>query len=175
MRSKEKLLARIIRVNQAGEIGAQRIYRAQKKVFEFLGKHDDVIEIERMAREEEEHLDYFNEKMQKHNVRPTALGPLWEIGASVIGLTTAAMGPKAAYTCTEAVEEVIVEHYQNQIDMLEGIDPELQNKIKKFQQDEEGHKQTAIDHGSQEVFAYKALRQVLRKTTQAAVYFAERI
>ena len=85
------------------------------------------------------------------------------------------MGPKAAYTCTEAVEEVIVEHYQSQIDMLEGIDPELQDKIKKFQQDEEGHKQTAINRGSKEVFAYKALRQVLRKTTQAAVYFAERI
>ena len=175
MSSKEKLLARIIRVNQAGEIGAQRIYNAQKKVFKFLGKHDDVEEISRMAKEEEEHLNYFNEKMRYHNVRPTALGPFWEIGASAIGLTTAVMGPKAAYTCTEAVEEVIVEHYQNQSDMLAGIDPELQDKIKKFQQDEEGHKQTAINRGSKEVFAYKALRQVLRKTTQAAVYFAERI
>ena len=52
MSSKEKLLARIIRVNQAGEIGAQRIYNAQKKVFKFLGKHDDVEEISRMAKEE---------------------------------------------------------------------------------------------------------------------------
>ena len=50
MSSKEKLLARIIRVNQAGEIGAQRIYSAQKKVFKFLGRHDDVGEISRMAR-----------------------------------------------------------------------------------------------------------------------------
>jgi ubiquinone biosynthesis monooxygenase Coq7 len=85
------------------------------------------------------------------------------------------MGSKAAYTCTEAVEEVIVEHYQDQIDLLEGIDPLLQSKIKKFQADEEAHKQTAIEHGSQQAFAYKILKQVLRKTTQAAVFVAEKI
>ena len=175
MNAKEKLLARIIRVNQAGELGAQKIYTAQKKVFEFLGKYDDVKEISRMAEEEQEHLDYFNAKIKTHNVRPTILGPMWEIGATTIGFSTAIMGSKAAYTCTEAVEEVIVEHYQDQIDLLEGIDPELQSKIKKFQQDEEGHKQTAIEHGSQQVFAYKILRQILRKTTQAAVFVAEKI
>ncbi|MDA9980952.1 demethoxyubiquinone hydroxylase family protein, partial [Pelagibacterales bacterium] len=114
-------------------------------------------------------------KIKMHNVRPTILGPMWEIGATAIGFSTAIMGSKAAYTCTEAVEEVIVEHYQDQIDLLEGIDPELQSKIKKFQQDEEGHKQTAIEHGSQQVFAYKILRQILRKTTQAAVFVAEKI
>ena len=175
MNAKEKLLARIIRVNQAGELGAQKIYTAQKKVFEFLGKYDDVKEISRMAEEEQEHLDYFNAKIKTHNVRPTILGPMWEIGATAFGFSTAIMGSKAAYTCTEAVEEVIVEHYQDQIDLLEGIDPELQSKIKKFQQDEEGHKQTAIEHGSQQVFAYKILRQILRKTTQAAVFVAEKI
>ena len=175
MNAKEKLLARIIRVNQAGELGAQKIYTAQKKVFEFLGKYDDVKEISRMAEEEQEHLDYFNTKIKTHNVRPTILGPMWEIGATAVGFSTAIMGSKAAYTCTEAVEEVIVEHYQDQIDLLEGIDPELQSKIKKFQQDEEGHKQTAIEHGSQQVFAYKILRQILRKTTQAAVFVAEKI
>ncbi len=175
MNAKEKLLARIIRVNQAGEIGAQKIYTAQKKVFGFLGKYDDVKEISRMAEEEQEHLDYFNTKIKTHNVRPTILGPIWEIGATAIGFSTAIMGSKAAYTCTEAVEEVIVEHYQDQIDLLEGIDPELQSKIRKFQQDEEGHKQTAIEHGSQQVFAYKILRQILRKTTQAAVFVAEKI
>ena len=175
MNAKEKLLARIIRVNQAGELGAQKIYTAQKKVFEFLGKYDDVKEISRMAEEEQEHLDYFNTKIKTHNVRPTILVPMWEFGASAIGFSTAIMGSKAAYTCTEAVEEVIVEHYQDQIDLLEGIDPELQSKIKKFQQDEEGHKQTAIEHGSQQVFAYKILRQILRKTTQAAVFVAEKI
>ena len=175
MNAKEKLLARIIRVNQAGELGAQKIYTAQKKVFEFLGKYDDVKEISGMAEEEQEHLDYFNTKIKTHNVRPTILGPVWKIGATAIGFSTAIMGSKAAYTCTEAVEEVIVEHYQDQIDLLEGIDPELQSKIKKFQQDEEGHKQTAIEHGSQQVFAYKILRQILRKTTQAAVFVAEKI
>ena len=116
MNAKHKLLSRIIRVNQAGELGAQKIYSAQKKVFEFLGKHDDVKEISRMAEEEQEHLDYFNDEIKKRNVRPTILGPIWEVGATAIGLSTAIMGSKAAYTCTEAVEEVIVEHYQDQID-----------------------------------------------------------
>ena len=73
MNAKHKLLSRIIRVNQAGELGAQKIYSAQKKVFEFLGKHDDVKEISRMAEEEQEHLDYFNDEIKKRNVRPTML------------------------------------------------------------------------------------------------------
>ena len=68
MSSKEKLLARIIRVNQAGEIGAQRIYNAQKKVFKFLGKHDDVEEISRMAKEEEEHVKKGEEERQAQSM-----------------------------------------------------------------------------------------------------------
>ena len=100
MNAKHKLLSRIIRVNQAGELGAQKIYSAQKKVFEFLGKHDDVKEISRMAEEEQEHLDYFNDEIKKRNVRPTILGARWEVGASAHGLSTAILGSYGAYACT---------------------------------------------------------------------------
>ncbi|MGY9025716.1 MAG: demethoxyubiquinone hydroxylase family protein [Candidatus Pelagibacterales bacterium] len=175
MNEKNKLIDKIIRVNQAGEIGAQRIYDAQRKVLKFLGKHDDVIKISQMAEDEQEHLDFFNAEIKRHNVRPTLLGPVWEFGATAIGISTAIMGPKAAYACTEAVEEVIVEHYQKQIDMLEGVEPELQAKIKKFQKDEEGHKQAAINMGSHQAIGYSVLRKFIRKTTQTAVYLAEKI
>ena len=84
------------------------------------------------------------------------------------------MGSKAAYVCTEAVEEIIEEHYQQQIDQLEGIDEDVRKKIIKFQEDEVNHKNTAIDMGSKDAIGYKVLRKVINDTTKAAIFFAER-
>ena len=91
-----------------------------------------------------------------------------------MGVSTALMGSKAAYVCTEAVEEIIEEHYQQQIDQLEGIDEDVRKKIIKFQEDEVNHKNTAIDMGSKDAIGYKVLRKVINDTTKAAIFFAER-
>ena len=45
-----------------------------------------------------------------------------------MGVGTALLGPRAAYVCTEAVEEIIEEHYNKQIDQLEDIDEDLRKK-----------------------------------------------
>ena len=92
-----------------------------------------------------------------------------------MGVGTALMGAKAAYLCTEAVEEIIEKHYQKQIDQLDGIDEELKEKIIKFREDEVEHKNTAIDEGSREAFGYSVLRKTINETTKAAIFLAERI
>ena len=63
----------------------------------------------------EEHLETFSEILVKYKVRPTILDPLWKIGAFSLGIVSLALGKKATMACTEAVEEVIMQHYQNQI------------------------------------------------------------
>ena len=116
MNAKRKILEKIVRVDQAGEVGAQQIYEGQKLVFKTLKNKKDFDQISRMAGEEKEHLDYFNELANKESIKPTKLSNLFGVGAFAMGIGTALLGRKAAYVCTEAVEEVIEAHYQKQID-----------------------------------------------------------
>ena len=175
MNAKEKILEKIIRVDQAGEIGAQRIYDGQKFIFKVLKNNKDFDEVSRMAIEETEQLNYFNKLASDRNIKSTKLAKLFEAGAFAMGAGTALLGRNAAYVCTEAVEEVIENHYQNQIDQLEGIDDEVREKLVKFQEDEVNHKNTAINMGSQKAPGYNMLRKVISNTTKAAIFLAERI
>tara|TARA_B100000401_G_scaffold185874_1_gene124963 strand:+ start:1241 stop:1768 length:528 start_codon:yes stop_codon:yes gene_type:complete len=175
MNAKQKIIEKIIRVDQAGEIGAQRIYDGQKLIFKILKNNRDLKEVSRMADEEKEHLDYFNNLANERSVQSTKLAPLFEIGAFAMGAGSALLGRKAAYVCTEAVEEIIEDHYDSQIDQLDGIDDEIKKKIIKFREDEINHKNTAINMGSQTTPGYSVLRKIVNNTTKAAIFFAERI
>ena len=109
--TKEELISRIIRVDQAGEYGAKRIYEGQLSV---LGGSEDGPLLREMADKENSHLETFNKLMVERRVRPTLLSPLWHFAGFALGAGTALMGREAAMACTVAVEEVIEEHYANQ-------------------------------------------------------------
>ena len=175
MNAKEKIIEKIIRVDQAGEVGAQRIYEGQKLVFKIQKNNNDLKEVSRMAEEEKEHLDYFNNLANERKIQPTKLSPIFEVGAFAMGAGSALLGRKAAYICTEAVEEIIEDHYNKQIDQLDGIDDEIKKKIMKFQEDEINHKNTAINMGSQTAPGYNIFRTIVNNTTKAAIFLAERI
>ena len=175
MNAKEKIIEKIIRVDQAGEVGAQQIYKGQKLIFKILKNNSDFQEVSRMADEEKEHLDYFNNLANDRNIQPTKLAPIFEVGAFAMGVGSALLGRKAAYVCTEAVEEIIEDHYDNQIDQLDGVDEEIKKKIMKFKEDEIDHKNTAINMGSQTAPGYNILRKIVNSTTKAAIFLAERV
>ena len=64
-----------------------------------------------MWENEKHHLKTMALLRAQHDVRPTALYPLWQGLAFGLGLGTALLGREAAMACTEAVETVIGEHY----------------------------------------------------------------
>ena len=171
MFAKDKIIERIVRVDQAGEIGAQRIYNGQKFVFKLFNNKKEYEVFSEMAQEEKEHLDYFNKLAKEKNIKPSKLAPLFDIGAFAMGVGTALIGPKAAYVCTEAVEEVIEQHYNKQIDQLEKIDSDLQKKITKFRNDETHHKETGNKNSDK---SHPILKKLINKTTEAAIFLAER-
>ena len=109
--SRQKTIAQMVRVNHAGEYGAQQIYKGQIAV---LGKTDVGPMLEHMAEQEQEHLQYFENELTQRRVRPTAMEPIWRVAGYALGVGTALMGKEAAMACTEAVEEVIIDHYQEQ-------------------------------------------------------------
>lgn len=162
----------MIRVDQAGEYGAARIYAGQLAV---MGGRSRVAgEIRHMAAQEQRHLDAFNALMLRRGVRPTLLAPLWHVAGYALGAATALIGPKAAMAATVAVETVIDEHYGEQSDALAGgADPELKAMIDDFRADEVAHKDTALAHSGEDGFAL--LQSAIRAGCRSAIAAAKRI
>ena len=140
----------MIRVDQAGEYGAARIYEGQLAV---LGNsHPMSPTVQRMRDQEQRHLDVFNDLLAARGTRPTLLQPFWNLAGYTLGAATALMGEKAAMACTVAVEEVIEEHYEGQRRKLKSwqVESELEKTIAEFQAEEVEHKDTAIGAGAEQ-------------------------
>ena len=165
--------AAMLRVNQAGEYGASRIYAGQLAV---IGRSSPAAhQIARMAAQEQRHLDRFNELMAERRVRPTALQPLWSIAGFALGAATALISEKAAMACTDAVETEIDRHYSEQLAELGEDDPELAADIAEFQAEELEHRETAREHGAQEAIAYPVLTAAIRASCRLAIELSKRI
>ncbi len=169
-------LGEILRVDHAGEYGAVQIYRAQRAVFEGRrGREAISADLTEMQGHEQVHKDRFDALLNQHQVRPTALLPLWHVAAVGLGVGTALMGEKAAHACTEAVESVIEQHYAHQIAELKDRDPALAAELTKFRDEELAHHDHAIDHGSREAPAYRLLSAVIKAGCKAAIKVSERV
>ena len=170
--TKEQLVERIIRVDQAGEYGAVRIYEGQLAV---LGRTAAGAVIRNMAASERKHLQTFEKLMVTRRVRPTVLQPLWHVAGYVLGMATAALGPKAAMACTEAVEEVIDEHYARQVTELGDDEAELRDICERYRQEEVEHGATAVSLGAREAVGYRPLTEAIKAGSRAAIWLAERL
>ena len=165
--------ASMLRVNQAGEYGATRIYAGQLAV---LGRNSPAAhQIARMAAQEQRHLDRFDLLMAERRVRPTALQPLWNIAGFALGAATALISEKAAMACTDAVETEIDRHYGEQLAELGDEDPELAADIAEFRAEELEHRETAREHGAQEAMAYPLLSAAIRAGCRLAIGLSKRI
>lgn len=166
---------RMIRVDQAGEFGATRIYKGQLAVMGDRGPHGQ--EIAHMAEQEEGHRARFDALMAERGVRPTVLQPFWSIAGYALGAGTALLGPEAAMACTAAVEEEIDKHYSEQFDRLEesGEDPELAAMVHEFREEEREHRDAALAAGAERAPAYPLLSGAIRLGCRAAIKLAERI
>jgi len=165
--------AAMLRVNQAGEYGATRIYAGQLAV---LRKDSPAAHaISGMARQEERHLLRFNALMAERGVRPTLLQPVWDVAGFALGAATALMGEKAAMACTDAVETEIDRHYGEQLEELGTSDPTLAADIAAFRAEELEHQATARAHGAADAFGFPLLSAVVRASCRVAIGLSKRI
>lgn len=110
-----RMVDEIIRVDHAGELGADRIYAGQMAV---LGNGPMGPTIKHMWEQERVHRQEFEKLINDYRVRPTVMTPFWNVAGFALGAGTALMGEKAAMACTVAVETVIVDHYNDQLRQL---------------------------------------------------------
>jgi ubiquinone biosynthesis monooxygenase Coq7 len=169
---REELIARMIRVDHAGEYGAVRIYAGQLAM---LGEAPEAPAIRAMAEKEREHLAAFEKLVGDRHVRPTALQPLWHAAGFALGAATALLGPRAAMACTVAVEDVIDEHYAAQAAKLGDDEAELRAAIERYRADELGHRDEALAHGATEAPAYEALTAAVKAASRLAIWLSARI
>ena len=164
----------MIRVDHAGEYGAVRIYEGQLAVLK-RRKSASVETIQHMADQEQRHLKTFDRLVNERRVRPTALEPVWRVAGFALGAVTAAMGEKAAFACTAAVEEVIDEHYASQVAALKDKDPALKATVEDFRADEAAHREEALKQGAEQAPGYKLLSETIKAGCRIAIKLSERI
>jgi 3-demethoxyubiquinol 3-hydroxylase len=163
----------MIRVDQAGEYGAARIYAGQLAVLG--GKHPSARAIGQMAAQEARHLEAFNAMMAQRGVRPSILQPFWHVAGFALGAGTALLGPEAAMACTVAIETEIDAHYGEQLVELGESDAELSSAIQDFQAEEVEHKEAALAAGAEQAIGYPILSAAIRMGCRAAISLSKRI
>ncbi len=193
MKNKElsKKIAEIIRVDHAGECGAQVIYQGQITAMKlkniFSNNSQNIAIIESMKNQEIDHFQYFDNYLKENQIRPTLMQPIWKIGGFGLGFFTAILGNKTAMACTTAVEEVIEEHYQQQINILsaeidkqENIEQKsdmsnLVQKITEFQADEVHHRDIAYDNKAKESPIFTPSTNFIKLITETAIKVSKKI
>ena len=175
-KTNQKILEEIIRVDHAGERGAIKIYEGQLLALKTL-KQDESLKdkIEKMKEQEKEHLEYFEKEIQKRKIKPTYLLPLWDIMGVTLGFGTALLGKKAAMLCTASVEEVIEDHYKNQLKKIGNDEMELKAKIEKFKEEEIKHKNIAYESGATNKGLYNIMDKIIRTGSRIAITISEKL
>ena len=165
-----------IRVDHAGERGAIKIYEGQLLALNTFIKDDNLKKkIEEMKVHEKEHCDYFENEIKKRNIKPTKFLPLWDILGVGLGFGSTILGKKAAMLCTASVEEVIDEHYSDQIKQLENDEIKLKEKIIKFREDELHHKDIAYKEGATKEGIYSILDKIIKIGSKIAINISEKV
>lgn len=169
-------VAEILRVDHAGELGATAIYRGQRAVLgQARGRERISGQLAAMEAHEAAHLARFDELVVERRVRPTALAPVWRLAGFALGAGTALLGEKAAHACTEAVENVIAEHYAGQIEELSALEPELARELSAFREEEIAHRDLAVEEGAREAPGYRLLAAAIGAGCRAAIKISEKV
>ena len=171
-----KKIEEFIRVDHAGERGAIKIYEGQLLALNTIVNDEDLKRtIKDMKEHEEEHCNFFEDEIKKRNIKPTKLLPLWDLLGLGLGFGSTVLGKKAAMLCTASVEEVIDDHYKNQIDQIGSDENKLRNNIIKFREDELHHKDIAYSEGATKDGFYSIFDKVIKIGSKLAIKISEKI
>ena len=173
MSNNKKNIDEILRVNHAGEYGAQVIYKNQIR---FSKNNLLKEELKRISSEEKVHLEYFEQQILSNRTRPTIMQPLWKLGGTALGIISSLLGEKYVHACTEAIESTIVDHYQQQIKYLKkkNIKKDLRKNIIRFCEEENQHKLNSKKKNDKQqgTFLFKL---ITKNITKVAIKISKKI
>ena len=163
-------IARILKVNHAGEYGAIRIYRAQIRVARC--RHPDLVPfLEETLGHEIQHCRHFVDAMSSRQSRPCRAMWLWGLGGSALGIITAVMGRNAVLACTKAIEQTVHRHLEAQIAFLSERDAALRDLIAAIQVEERQHLDHAARHLTPSPFN-AAIETLVNVSTEIVIWLS---
>lgn len=187
-KEQQQFLDSALRVNQAGELAATLIYTHQTPPMIRAHPHLRPL-MHHMYSQEAGHFSTFNHMLARHRIRPTAMYPVWQAAASILGWSTGLMGREAAMACTEAVETEIGQHYNGQVRVLLKWVEEMEEKgeevgeelsglvatLKRIRDEELEHLDEAVGEGAKQAKSYELLNRVIRSGCKGAIWVSEKV
>ena len=145
-KNEKNLSAELMRVNLAGEVAAQALYRGQAMVC----KDKDVkAHLIQAGDEETDHLIWCKKRLEDLDGKPSILNPIWYAGSFAIGAFFGSMGEKTSLGFVEETEKQVVKHLERHLDRISPNDYETINILKTMRADEDEHAQEAAENGSE--------------------------
>jgi 3-demethoxyubiquinol 3-hydroxylase len=140
--------AGLMRVNHAGEIAAQGLYRAQA----MLSRSNSTREfMRRAAGEEGDHLAWCEDRLRELNAKPSVLNPLWYLGSFALGAAAAALGDQLSLGFVTETERQVEGHLASHLDRLPANDQRSRQIVEQMKTDEAAHAQAARAAGAVEL------------------------
>ena len=144
---KEKSLsAQLMRVNLAGEVAAQALYRGQAMVCKNADIKNHLVQA---GEEETDHLIWCKKRLEELNGKPSILNPVWYAGSFAIGALFGSFGEKTSLGFVEETEKQVVKHLEKHLNRVSKNDTDTIEILKTMRADEDMHAQEAIESGSE--------------------------
>ena len=148
---KEKnLSAQLMRINLAGEVAAQALYRGQAMVCKDAEIKAHLV---RAGEEETDHLIWCKKRLEDLNGKPSILNPVWYAGSFAIGAIFGSLGEKTSLGFVEETEKQVVKHLEKHLDKVSKNDVETIEILKTMRADEDEHAQEASENGGESLSA----------------------
>ena len=144
----KKLSIQMMRVNLAGEVAAQALYRGQALVCQDPKVRDHLIEA---GEEETDHLVWCKKRLDDLGGRGSLLNPLWYAGSFSIGALFGSFGEKVSLGFVEETEKQVVAHIDKHLEKISPKDIETIEILKTMREDEDIHAKQAVDNGGEEL------------------------
>jgi len=165
---------KMIKVDHAGENGAVNIYRAQTLVARIRAP-SLVTRLQHFQSHEEEHRRIFSAHLSDNGIRRCVSYHLNGIGGYMLGFVTAIIGPSAIAATTYAVESVVLEHLDQQMNYLQGTDTTAYKAVSAIYLDEKEHHEEAkqrLQDGNPTLTRIMIL--IVKACTEAVIRFGMR-
>ena len=144
----KKLSIQMMRVNLAGEVAAQALYRGQALVCKDPEIKKHLIEA---GEEETDHLVWCKKRLDELEGRGSILNPIWYAGSFTIGAVFGNFGEKVSLGFVEETEKQVVAHIDKHLNKISPKDKETIEILKTMREDEDLHAQQAVDNGGEEL------------------------
>ena len=142
--TERELAGRLMRINHSGEVAAQGLYQGQA----LTAKLPEVRKkMERAAQEENDHLDWCEQRIHELGTHTSYLNPLWYVGSVAIGATAGLAGDKWSLGFVAETEHQVVRHLTSHLNQISENDHKSRAILQQMKEDEGQHATVALNAG----------------------------